>query len=247
MATWDPRREREIYQRILRNNESVFPEESLQAIYHEIITTCRLSQQQTTIAFAEEETGWVEMAALRAFGYAGQYCSVATVAEVFDNVAAGQADYGVVIAEQRGAGMIFSRFEACAEHQVKICGEIVLSHPPRQDLSSKDSAVSDDGVSRCLLVGKQCPLSSGRDKTALLFRLDDGPKALNEILGIVGEKDCPVLRLESRFVGDNTAHLYFMELDGHIENAAIQQLCGQIETQCVSSYYFLGSYPQDLR
>ncbi len=248
LVTWDPRRECEIYQRILRNNESVFPEESLQAIYHEIITTCRLSQQQTTIAFAEEEAAWAEMAALRAFGYAGQYRSVATVVEVFGNVAAGRADYGVVIAEQCGAGTIFSTLEAFARHQVKICGEIVLSHPPRQDSSSEDSVGPHDRVSRCFIIGKQCPLASGTDKTSLLFRLDDGPKVLNEILGIVRENDCSVLRLESRFVGgDNLAHLSFMELDGYIESAAIQQLCAQIEVSCNSFYYFLGSYPQDLR
>ncbi len=248
LATWDPRREREIYQRILRNNESIFPEESLQAIYHEIITTCRLSQQQTTIAFAEEEAGWAEMAALRAFGYAGQYCSVATVAEVFGNVAAGRADYGVVIAEQCGAGTIFSTLESFAWHQVKICGEIVLSHPLRQDSSSESSVVSHDRVSRCFIIGKQCPLASGTDKTSLLFRLDDGPKVLNEILGIFRENDSFVLRLESRFVSDdNLEGLYFMELDGHVENAAIQQLCTQIEASCNSFYYSLGSYPQDLR
>ncbi|MBU1139212.1 MAG: chorismate mutase, partial [Proteobacteria bacterium] len=42
-AKWDPLRERQIYQRLTELNKGVFPDKALHSIFHEIITTCRLS------------------------------------------------------------------------------------------------------------------------------------------------------------------------------------------------------------
>ena len=48
-AKWDPLRERQIYQRLLEHNQDFFPEKALRSIFHEIITTCRLSVGQMYI------------------------------------------------------------------------------------------------------------------------------------------------------------------------------------------------------
>ena len=42
-AKWDPLRERQIYDRLFSINQEMFPEKALKSIFHEIITTCRLS------------------------------------------------------------------------------------------------------------------------------------------------------------------------------------------------------------
>ena len=45
-AKWDPLRERQIYERLFKLNGGVFPEKALHSIFHEIITSCRLSQKR---------------------------------------------------------------------------------------------------------------------------------------------------------------------------------------------------------
>lgn len=42
LSSWDPRREREVYKRLLAENSGKFPDNALRSIFHEIMTTCRL-------------------------------------------------------------------------------------------------------------------------------------------------------------------------------------------------------------
>ncbi|MCI5158214.1 MAG: prephenate dehydratase, partial [Candidatus Electrothrix sp. AUS1_2] len=50
-SVWDPRRERDIYQRLLVDNAEKFPEKALKSIFHEIITACRSAQKSVEVAF----------------------------------------------------------------------------------------------------------------------------------------------------------------------------------------------------
>ena len=53
-AKWDPQRELEIYDRLRKNNNDIFPYKALRSIFHEIITTCRLSQRKAIVASPSE-------------------------------------------------------------------------------------------------------------------------------------------------------------------------------------------------
>ncbi len=46
LAVCDPAREKQILDRLSKDNNGVFPEKALRTIFQEIITTCRLSQSQ---------------------------------------------------------------------------------------------------------------------------------------------------------------------------------------------------------
>ena len=54
-AKWDPLRERQIYERLFKLNGGVFPEKALHSIFHEIITSCRLSQKKAEVAYLGPE------------------------------------------------------------------------------------------------------------------------------------------------------------------------------------------------
>ena len=67
-AKWDPQRELEIYDRLRNNNGDIFPYKALRTIFHEIITTCRLSQRKATVAYLGPEATFTHLAGVKYFG-----------------------------------------------------------------------------------------------------------------------------------------------------------------------------------
>jgi chorismate mutase/prephenate dehydratase len=125
-AKWDPKREREILERINRNNQAEFPEQPLYSIFHEIITTCRLSQKAVDIAFLGPEATYSHLAAMKYFGHAAHYRPCETIEDIFIEVTAGRIRYGVVPVENSIEGAVTPSLDAFMKHKVKICGEVHL-------------------------------------------------------------------------------------------------------------------------
>ena len=66
-AKWDPQREREILARLKLANADEFPEQPLISIFHEIISTCRLSQKQVEVAYLGPEATFSHLAGVKYF------------------------------------------------------------------------------------------------------------------------------------------------------------------------------------
>ncbi len=125
-AKWDPQREREIYQRLLRDNNDTFPEQSLRSVFHEIITTCRLSQKGIEVAYLGPEATFTHLAGVKYFGHAAQYRPMESIVDIFNEVKRGRTNYGVVPVENSIEGAVFSTLDSFMRHKVKICGEVRL-------------------------------------------------------------------------------------------------------------------------
>jgi len=98
-------------------------------------------------------------------------------------------------------------------------------------------------TTRFLLIGKQSPSKSGKDKTSLLVSLLDRPGALNEALSILAHRSINLTRIESRPVKDEPGrYLFFMDLLGHMEDEAVKEACERLKEIC-SYFEWLGSYP----
>ena len=82
-AKWDPLRERQIYDRLLRDNQGEFPEIPLQSIFHEIITTCRLSQKPIEVAYLGPEATFSHLAGVKYFGHSAEYRAIETIEDIF--------------------------------------------------------------------------------------------------------------------------------------------------------------------
>ncbi|MFW2368851.1 MAG: chorismate mutase, partial [Desulforhopalus sp.] len=82
-AKWDPLRERQIYDRLLRDNSDVFPKDALKSIFHEIITTCRLSQKKAEVAFLGPDATFTHLAGVKYFGHSADYKAMETIDDVF--------------------------------------------------------------------------------------------------------------------------------------------------------------------
>lgn len=129
-AKWDPLREREIYDRLLNDNDKVFPEDSLKSIFHEIITTCRLSQKKAIIGYLGPIATFSHLAGVKYFGHAADYKPLDTIEEVFSEVAKGRVQFGIVPVENSIEGAVSSTLDSFMKCPVKICGEtqLAISH-----------------------------------------------------------------------------------------------------------------------
>ena len=125
-AKWDPLRERQIYERLLSDNDKVFPEDALRSIYHEIITTCRLSQRKAEVAYLGPEATFTHLAGVKYFGHSASYKAMETIDDVFAEVDKGRTTYGIVPVENSIEGAVFSTLDAFMLYRVQICGEIRL-------------------------------------------------------------------------------------------------------------------------
>ncbi|PIE58381.1 MAG: prephenate dehydratase [Desulfobulbus propionicus] len=126
-AKWDPQRELEIYQRLRDKNQDIFPYKALRSIYHEIITTCRLSQRKIAVAYLGPEATFTHQAGVKYFGQTAQYCAYESIVEVFQEVEKERMDYGVVPVENSIEGAVTSCLDSFLNYNVQICGEIQLA------------------------------------------------------------------------------------------------------------------------
>lgn len=140
-AKWDPLREREIYERLLNENNGVFPDESLKSIFHEIITTCRLSQHKATVGYLGPEATFSHLAGVKYFGHSAHYKPLETIADVFAEVEKGRIQYGIVPVENSIEGAVSSTLDSFMKYKIKICGEMQLAI--NHNLVSKSGNLSD--------------------------------------------------------------------------------------------------------
>jgi chorismate mutase/prephenate dehydratase len=140
-STWDPRREREIYERLLTDNGGEFPEKAVQSIFHEIITACRLAQKSVEVAFLGPEATFTHLAGVRFFGQTADYKALESIDEVFHEVEKGRVPYGIVPVENSIEGAVFSTLDSFMKYRVKICGELRL--PIRHNLVCQSGDIKD--------------------------------------------------------------------------------------------------------
>jgi len=125
-AKYDPLRERQIYARLLETNKDEFPEAALKSIFHEIITTCRLSQKRPVVSYLGPEATFTHLAGVKYFGHSADYQSIESIEDIFSEVERGRTTFGIVPVENSIEGAVFSTLDSFMKHKVKICGEVNL-------------------------------------------------------------------------------------------------------------------------
>lgn len=126
LAKWDPLRERQIFERLHAENQGVFPEQSLNAVFREIITTCRLSQKKVDVAYLGPEATFSHLAGVEYFGQSADYRPVETIEDIFLEIERERILYGIVPVENSIEGSVTSTLDSFMKCNVKICGELNL-------------------------------------------------------------------------------------------------------------------------
>src|ERR1700691_5358433 len=121
-----PHRERAVFQRICKLNEGPMKDDSLRAIYREVMSSALSLEKSMNVAYLGPEATFAHQAAIRKFGSSLRYSAQKTIADVFAEVAKNRADYGVVPGEDSTEGVVTHTLDMFVESDLKIVSQIVL-------------------------------------------------------------------------------------------------------------------------
>jgi chorismate mutase/prephenate dehydratase len=309
-----PSRERRIYGRLSTLNKGPLPNETVRAIYREIISASRALEKPLHIAYLGPEATFTHMAAREQFGSQVTFVSAETIPQVFAEVEQGRADYGVVPVENSTEGVVGTTLDMFVESSLHLLSELslevhhcllsrskllkqvkrVLAHPQSlaqcrrwlaahlpgvsveettsnaraAEVATQDPAVAaiagklaaeryglkvvatgiqDQAANftRFVVIGQPPAnsLSSGHDKTSILFSVKDEVGVLYCMLKPFAENRINLMRIESRpLKGRPWEYLFFLDVEGHLHEERINQAVRELAKGCLF-VKVLGSYP----
>lgn len=121
-----PEREAMVLRGVVDRNDGPLADDVLVRLFREIMSACLAQQEPLKIGYLGPEGTFSQQAVHKHFGHSAKGLPLASVEEVFDEVAAGHADFGVVPVENSGQGTIQSTLDLFLTSPLKICGEVEL-------------------------------------------------------------------------------------------------------------------------
>lgn len=121
-----PEREAQVLRRVMERNEGPLPAEGVARLFREIMSQCLALEEPMKIAYLGPEGTFTQQAALKHFGHAVQCHSQGSIADVFREVEAGGANFGVVPVENSTEGVITHTLDSFVGSNLHICGEVAL-------------------------------------------------------------------------------------------------------------------------
>jgi chorismate mutase/prephenate dehydratase len=123
---YEPGRERQIVETLCASNPGPFPREGIAPVFREIISATRSLERVLRVGYFGPEGTFTHQAARQNFGQLADLASCGSIADVFSALERGRIDLGVVPVENTTEGVVTQTFDALAEHDVSICGEVIL-------------------------------------------------------------------------------------------------------------------------
>ena len=125
-TVYRPEREAQVLRRIKDMNTGPLSDETAARLFREIMSACLALEKPLSVAFLGPQGTFSQAAAIKQFGHAAQTRSCASIDEVFREVNAGGADYGVVPVENSTEGAVNRTLDLLQDTPLKICGEVDL-------------------------------------------------------------------------------------------------------------------------
>jgi len=121
-----PEREAQVLRMVVDRNEGPLSDEVLVHVFREIMSACLAQQEPLKIGFLGPEGTFSQQAVLKHFGRSAHGLPLASIEEVFQEVANGGADFGVVPIENSTEGSVNNTLDMFLTSPLKIGGEIEL-------------------------------------------------------------------------------------------------------------------------
>jgi chorismate mutase/prephenate dehydratase len=121
-----PEREAHVLRMVVDRNQGPLPDAEMVRLFREIMSSCLAQEEPLKIGFLGPEGTFSEQAVRKHFGHAAYGLPLGSIEEVFQEVAAGNADFGVVPVENSGQGMIQVTLDMFLTSDARICGEVEL-------------------------------------------------------------------------------------------------------------------------
>jgi chorismate mutase/prephenate dehydratase len=121
-----PEREAEVLRMALARNDGPLRNEEIVRLFREIMSACLAQEEPLKVAFLGPEGTFTQQAVLKHFGHSVRALALPTVDEVFQEVEAASADFGVVAIENSTEGTITNTLDRFLASSLHICGEVEL-------------------------------------------------------------------------------------------------------------------------
>jgi chorismate mutase/prephenate dehydratase len=121
-----PEREARLLERLTAASLGPLPATAIAAVWREIVSACRALEAPITVAYLAPHGTFTHQAARERFGDAADYHASRTIAEIFDDVERGRAQFGVVPVENSTDGAVNVTLDRLVHTELLICGELTL-------------------------------------------------------------------------------------------------------------------------
>jgi chorismate mutase/prephenate dehydratase len=121
-----PEREKQILDRLQRNNKGLLSRSAIDAIFFEIFAVSRNLELPERIAYLGPEGSFTHQAAEGRFGAMSEYLVLPTIHSVFESVETGRAKFGVVPIENNQQGIVVETADYLRERNLTIIAEVLL-------------------------------------------------------------------------------------------------------------------------
>ena len=121
-----PDREHAVLARISQLNTGPLPPKTLQAIYRELMSGSFVLEKPLRIGYLGPEGSFSHMASMRKFGGSVEHRPLADIRAVFEEVARGHCDLGLVPIENSVGGGVVDTMDSFIDASVTICAEVLV-------------------------------------------------------------------------------------------------------------------------
>ncbi|HEY0342941.1 MAG TPA: chorismate mutase, partial [Steroidobacteraceae bacterium] len=121
-----PEREAQVLRMARERNSGPLRDEEILRLFREIMSACLAQQEPLKVAFLGPEGTFTQTAVLTHFGHSVRALPLASIDEVFHEVEAASADFGVVPIENSTEGTVNHTLDRFLLSPLKICGEVEL-------------------------------------------------------------------------------------------------------------------------
>lgn len=187
---YSPEREQQIIERLISLNKGPFPNDTLKALYREILSASLSLEEPLKVACLGPLATFTHLAALRHFGSSAAFMPVESIKDVFEAVDSGKTEFGVVPIENSNEGVISYTLDMFMDYDLKIAAEVMLevshnllskgsdknrikkiySHPQATAQCRRWLEINMPGVPvmEAISTAKAAELASGEDDTAAI-------------------------------------------------------------------------------
>ncbi len=121
-----PEREAQVLRMVKARNKGPLDAEEMARLFREIMSACLALEYPLNIAFLGPEGTFTQAAALKHFGHSVSTMPLGSISDVFQEVEAGNCQYGVVPVENSTEGVISHTLDMFFSSPLQICGEVTL-------------------------------------------------------------------------------------------------------------------------
>lgn len=121
-----PEREAQVLRKVKERNQGPLADNTVAHIFREVMSACLALEKPLSVAYLGPEGTFTHAAAIKHFGHAVVAKPVNSIDQVFEQVEAGEAIYGIVPVENSTEGMVNHTLDNFLQSGVKICGEVEL-------------------------------------------------------------------------------------------------------------------------